>query len=108
MTISEVRDKVEEELRRGDSFNNSHGITKENIRLFLVEPYEVTVDPDDLETAPRKMWVVLHQLLSTPQDGYLVTYDSMRAGWSVTERSRTVDFVQVVAAKSLAAALEAM
>ena len=41
MTISEVRDKVEEELRRGDSFNNSHGITKENIRRFLVEPYEV-------------------------------------------------------------------
>lgn len=108
MTVSEVIAKVEEELRRGISFANSHGITVENLRTFLVDPYEVVVDPDDLETATRTMWVVLHECPSSPREGYLVTYDPLRSSWSVVERGRSDEFIQVVGAETLAAALEAM
>lgn len=108
MNISEVNAKIEEELQRSDPFDNSHGITHANLRRFLVEPYEAAVDPDDLESATRKMWIVLHERPSSPHEGYVVAYDPICATWAVAERGSTVDFVQVVAAETLATALEAM
>ena len=36
---SDVTAKVEEELLRGASFDNSHGITRENLRRFLIPSY---------------------------------------------------------------------
>lgn len=53
---------LETELSRGEHFVNHHGITTENLSSVLVDPFLVWVDPDDLETQPRAMWVVLQKL----------------------------------------------
>ena len=81
MDNSEVKKLLEEQLARGEPFKNWHGITPENIRSCLVEPFPVRTDPDDLETQPRAMWVVLQEHRN-PTDGYVVVYDrSPRSGW---------------------------
>ena len=59
MDIFAIKSLVETELARGESFTNYHGITPATIRSFLVEPFTARTDPDDLETQPRDMWVVL-------------------------------------------------
>jgi len=71
MDSSTIKSLVEDELARGDSFTSSHGITPANLRSLLVEPFAVRTDPDDLETQPRDMWVVLEER-PTPTDGYVV------------------------------------
>ena len=73
MTKGEILQLVEQESSRNDPFQNYHGITSSNIRSFLVDPYLVTVDPDDLETGPREMWVILKA--PNPGSGYVVVYD---------------------------------
>jgi hypothetical protein len=79
---------VEDELARGESFTNCHGITPENVRSLLVEPFAVRIDPDDLQTKPRDMWVVLQER-PTPTNGYVIAYDPQNNSWgSCTAHSR--------------------
>jgi hypothetical protein len=104
---STVKRLVEEELSRGDSFSSFHGITQPNLRLFLVEPFAVRTDPDDLETQASDVWVVLRER-STPTEGYVVVYDPATSGWGVAEHAGDGDYILVVSASSLAEALSGM
>lgn len=56
-----IKRLLENELSRGEHFFNYHGITRENLPSALVEPFLVRVDPDDQETLPRAMWIVLQE-----------------------------------------------
>jgi hypothetical protein len=106
MDISTIKSLVETELARGESFTNYHGITLATIRSFLVEPFTVRTDPDDLETQPRDMWVVLQER-HTP-DGYVVVYDPTSKAWGVAEQAGGGGYTLIVSASSLAGALSSM
>lgn len=69
MDISGIKHLVETELARGEPFTNFHGITPATVRSFLVEPFTARICPDDLETQPRDMWVVLQERRA--QEGYV-------------------------------------
>lgn len=107
MNKSTIMKLVEDELVRGGSFTSSHGITQDNLRSFLVEPFAVRIDPDDLEAQPRDMWVVLQER-PTPTDGYVIVYDPMTRGWRVAEHTGDSGYTLVVSATSLAEALSGM
>ena len=70
----------------------------------LVEPFPVRTDPDDLETQPRAMWVVLQEHRN-PTDGYVVVYDPLSTKWMVAEHVKGDDYVALIAGSSLAQAL---
>lgn len=107
MNISTVKQLLEEELARGEPFDNWHGITSENVRLYLVEPFPVRTDPDDLKTQPRTMWVVLQEYRN-PTDGYVVVYDPLSKTWKVAEHVKGEDYIAVITGQSLAQALDGM
>ena len=107
MDSSTIKKLVEDELARADSFTSSHGITPANLRFFLVEPFAVRTDPDDSETQPRDMWVVLQER-PAPTDGYVVIYDPATRDWGVAEHAGDGDYTLVVSASSLAQALSGM
>lgn len=52
MTLKDIKAIVAKHVATSRQFDNQHGITTENLADFLVEPYSVAVDPDDLETGP--------------------------------------------------------
>jgi len=109
MDATTVRLLVEQQLTNSDSFVSMHGIAASNVRSHLIDPFEATVDPDDLETSPRPMWVVLKER-SSPYDGYVVVYDPATADWGVAELSEDdpKKNVLVVTASTLPGALDAM
>jgi hypothetical protein len=106
MDISTIKKLGEIELARGESFANFHGITPATIRSFLVEPFTARTAPDDLETHPRDMWVVLQER-RTP-DGYVVVFDPTRKAWGVAEHAADGGYTLVVFTSSLAGALSGM
>lgn len=69
-----IRQVVDAEIGKRDEFMNLHGITVDNVESFLVAPFKVPVDPDDLETQVRPMWVVLQES-DDPTHGYVIVYD---------------------------------
>ena len=107
MTRAEVNAHIAREIDRRDSFENRHGITPNNLRTFLVEPFEATVDPDDLETQPRPMWLFL-QTMHDPKSGYCLAYDPSSSSWAVVEHVSDGTYIQVAAGDSLAEALSGM
>jgi hypothetical protein len=108
MDVREVSQLVDAELSRGDAFENLHGITVKNVRQFLVPPYEATVDPDDGESAPRAMWVVLHER-STVGEGYVVVLDPLDGSWGVAEATAVRGgFIMVITADTMFGALDGM
>ena len=107
MDSSTVKRLIEDELARGDTFISHHGIAPANLRSLLVEPFAVRTDPDDLETQPRDMWVVLQQS-ATPTDGYVVVYDPATGHWGVAQHTGDIGYTLVVSARSLAEALSGM
>ena len=107
MDSSTLKKLVEDELARANSFINFHGITQENVRFFLVEPFAVRTDPDDLETEPRDMWVVLQEHYK-PTKGYVVVYDHFSEAWGIAEHVPGGDYILVASAPSLAEALSGM
>jgi hypothetical protein len=107
MDSSEVKKLLEEELSRGEPFNNWHGITPENVRSFLVEPFPVRADSDDLETQTRAMWIVLQER-PKPTDGFVVVYDPLSKSWNVAEHVKGDDYILVITGPSLAQALDGM
>lgn len=106
MQAANVQRIVQGEIARAETFDNSHGVTPQNVRAFLVEPSCVRVDPDDVESPPRQMWVVLREQPGSPGN-YAVVYDPQVSGWGVVERT-TEGYVLVCAADSLASALTSM
>lgn len=96
-----MRSVVERELGNA-SFENSHGVTPENAREFLVAPELASVDPDDGETAAREMWIVLRV------DPYEVAYDPFTKAWAVVETGETQQRVALVWGDTLGEALSAM
>src|SRR4051794_34828751 len=104
-----VRRAVDEEVAKREAFHNWHGITAENFHQFLVPPFQVRVDPDDLETQTRLMWVVLQEA-SDPTDGHVVVYDPADpdSPWGVADHVRDGEYILVVGAASLADALTSM
>jgi hypothetical protein len=106
MQAFDVQRIVQEQIARGERFDNSHGITPQSLHEFLVEPSCVRVDPDDRESPPRQMWVVLREQPGS-SDGYAVVYDPQVSGWGVVERA-AAGYLLVCAADSLASALTSM
>lgn len=84
---------------------NFHSITPDSIDSFLVEPYAVHVDPDDLETEPRNMWVVLEE---KGDCNYLIAYDPPNNAWAVIEKDSKGAFVQVVSGDTFEKAMVSM
>lgn len=107
MDRATVANLVAHELATGIVFSGSHGISPDNVIDFAVDPYLVLVDPDDLETSPREMWVVLQQLPSATE-GYLIALDPLTLAWVVAEYVGDGNFQAIVSAPSLSEALEGM
>src|SRR4051794_9878485 len=99
-----VKTLVEDQLARGETFINFHGITPDNVRSFLVEPFSVRTDPDDLETTPRDMWVVLQEC-HTATEGFVVVYDPYTGSWGVAEHLRDGEYMLSNSSRSLAEAI---
>lgn len=106
MNADDISRLVQKELQKGEVVNNNHGITAANLKQFLVSPFAVTVDPDDLETTPRLMWVVLQEL-KDPKQGYVIVYDAHNSTWGVAEHQKS-GFVLIVSADSFIIALDSM
>jgi hypothetical protein len=99
-----IKRLLENELSRGGHFFNYHGITPENLPSALVEPFLVWVDPDDQETLPRAMWIVLQERRK-PTEGYVVVHDPLHSSWNVAEYVPGSDYKMVISGPSLAEAL---
>jgi hypothetical protein len=50
MDLRDIKQVVRQELARNEPFDNSHGITHQNLHEFLVEPFCVSVDSDDTKS----------------------------------------------------------
>ena len=107
MDADTVREIVRKEVSKRLPFKNFHGITRENLNSFLVTPFAVMVDPDDLETDPREMWIIAQER-SIPEDGYVVVYDPLDGGWGIAEQESDGGYILVIGAESLADALAGM
>jgi hypothetical protein len=103
-----IRRAVHSEIAKREQFSNLHGITIENLERFLVAPFVVLVDPDDLMTQARRMWVVLQES-ADPKNGHVIVYDpDGPEHWGVAEHDRDGEYVLVAGESSLAKALDAM
>lgn len=107
LNSSTVRKLLEDELARGEPFRNWHGITVQNVHAFLVEPFPVLTDPDDLETKPRTMWVVLQECAKTTE-GYVIVYDPLSETWNVAEHLKDDHYRVVITCPSFAQVLDGM
>ncbi len=103
MNVAKIKQLVQEQLANIGSFDNFHGLTKENLSSFLVDPYAVYVEPDDLETTKREMWVVL-----SVTSELFVAYDPLQNHWSIIEPYKNNGFVQVVSGETMVEVLNGM
>lgn len=74
-----------------------------NIDKFIVSPYKVLVNPDDLETKERYMFVVLKLSEQT-----LVAIEPLEKSWSVLHPMQDDKFIQIIGGETLAEALDGM
>ena len=107
MKSQDVRDILKKELEKGEKFSNLHGITRQNLKHFLVKPFKVYVDPDDLETEARKMWIVLTER-KNPKEGYVIVYDPLERNWGVAEHHKDGKYILVVESETFEDALDDM
>jgi hypothetical protein len=98
MDSSTIKSLVDRELQREQTYENYHGISPAKIRSFLVEPFTVRTDLDDLETQPRDMWVVLQEK-GTPSEGYVIVYVPLKKSWGVAEHTGNNHYILVVGTK---------
>jgi hypothetical protein len=99
-----VKKLVEGQLARGETFINFHGITPDNVRSFLVEPFSVRADPDDLGTTPRDVWVVLQEC-HPATEGFVIVYNPHTGNWAVGEHVRGGEYILSNSSRSLAEAI---
>jgi hypothetical protein len=103
-----VADRIDSKLANLGSFANHHGITRANIRQFVVDPFLIEVDPDDgIASSAIVMWVVLKER-NEPKSGYAIVYDVERDSWGVAESDADGRWSLVVGADSFEEALSAM
>jgi hypothetical protein len=107
MDKNEVKNILDQEIKQLNDFVNYHGITLENLRCFLVEPFEISVDSDDSETSPRYMWVVLQEYKDVKR-GYSIVFDPYNNDWGISEHISNDEYVLVIGAETLKDALEGM
>ena len=107
MNARDIKQIVQQELARSEPFDSFHGITRQNLHEFLVEPFSVRIDPDDTTSPPREMWVVLQEG-RTAADGYVVVYDPATQSWGFAEQVSGRDYTLLCGADSLATALGSM
>ena len=104
-----MRTLVEASLPPRD-FHNFHGITGENVGAFLVEPYQVLIDPDDgLGSPAEPMWIVLEEYPGDALRGYCLAYgdNDERYQWAIVEH-QGVGWVRIVGDETFASALKHM
>ena len=107
MDSSTVKRPVERELQRQQQYVNYHGISLADIRSFLVDPFPVRTDTDDMETRPLDTWVVLQER-GTPTEGYVIFFDPLENSWGVAEHAGNDLYTLVVSASSLNEARDGM
>ena len=107
MDKNNIQEIMEYEVKQLDNFINYHGITLDNLNYFLVEPFEIFVEPEDLDTSPRNMWVVLQEYKDI-KDGYSIVFDPRNSGWGITEQLSNDKYILVIGAASFKEALEGM
>ncbi len=103
MNEEEVKKLLNTELSSLDTFKNYHGVTRENLKQFIVSPYKVLVDPDDQETEERYMWVVLKV-----SEQSLIAIDPLEKLWLVLNPLQGGRFIQTICEETLAEALDGM
>jgi hypothetical protein len=74
---------VEEELWRNASFENSHGITPENVGEHLIKPMRVEVQCH-LERKQTSMLMALEECRGG--QGYLIGFDPTAQNWALVYR----------------------
>lgn len=108
MNAEEVSEIVKYELEKAEDFNNSHGISKDNLKNFLIKPTSIQCDPDDEKSPERQMWAVL-SLSSKLGEDKAVIFDPKENLWGVAEKIKAANkWVLVIAGESIAEALEGM
>lgn len=107
MNAQDIKNIIQKELGKETKFLNWHGISLLNIEQYLVEPFEILIDPDDLETEARNMWVVL-TLRKSYEEGYVIVYDPLVKSWGVASHVKDGNFILDVAGESFYDALDSM
>lgn len=78
---------LKSDLSLKSEFENWRGISQNNLRQFLVDPYPADVFGEYPKTPPVKMWIVLHEKESPPY-GNTVGYDQVKKEWYVAKHTR--------------------
>jgi hypothetical protein len=108
MNKQEIETMLTEEFSKQETFDNWHGITRTNIKSFLVEPYRVTVISEVDGSDPREMWIVLSEY-KDESAGYLIAYCPSEQEWRLVEKLNDGRYLSDVAGdKSLAVILDYM
>jgi hypothetical protein len=108
MDGKEIKKRVEREISKASVIENSHGITLENIRNFLVEPYKDSVFGEDPNDPPKDMWIVLHEC-SDPFDGWRIGLNPETNEWCLVETdSRGRSYSDTWGGKTIIEALKSM
>jgi len=84
MIKDQVKSILIAELDKKEAFDNWHGISQENIKIHLVDPYPVTVVSTIEGDDPTEMWVVLLER-KTESEGYLIAYCPSQREWCLVE-----------------------
>ena len=84
MKPDEIRQQIEREIDEAKALDNMHGITLNNVREFLVNPYKEIVFGEDPNEPPKEMWVVLHET-SDPSKRYRIGLDLGSGEWCLIE-----------------------
>ncbi len=102
-TIDKTKEILNAELNRLDNYDNFQMLTKSNIKQFIVEPYEVTVNSDNLQVDDKNMWVVLKLNRNS-----LIAIDVLEKEWFVLHPLQGGGFICSNGEETLVDALDAM
>jgi len=84
MKPEEIVRQLEREIDEAKALENMHGITLNNVRHFLVAPYQEVVFSENPNETPTEMWIVLHEF-SDPSEGYRIGLYTKDGGWYLIE-----------------------
>ncbi len=108
MNKQEIENILTGELSKQEEFDNWHGITRTNIKSFLVEPYPVTVISEMDGSNPREMWIVLSEC-KDESAGYLIAYCPSEQEWRLVEKLNDGRYLSDIEGdKALAVILDSM
>ena len=73
MNKSEIETIVNIELQNNPGFLDMHGITKDNISLYIISPYQKSFF-NPISNITDKYWVVFDENQKNEKTGYLIFY----------------------------------